>query len=175
MTLVGLDIETTGLDPDRHGTIQIGISFGTCETFSRDLNPGDCEVDSSALDVNNFTIERITNAPTSELVDEALSNMFIQRGYTKGSLTPVGWNVGGFDIPFIKNDLPLTSNFFSHRVFDLTGICMLSAGDGWRQHKNYWHEKVAEILGGESQWHDAGYDAKAALLTARLLINGGLK
>jgi DNA polymerase III epsilon subunit-like protein len=68
---VGFDLETTGLDPLRHGICEIGAVATSSRgeivgRFREDCNPGlefGIEVDPSALAVNKFTLDRIEDAP----------------------------------------------------------------------------------------------------------------
>jgi DNA polymerase III epsilon subunit-like protein len=165
MNFIGLDIETTGLEIEQfHRLIQIGVAFNRHTVRVYDVKPkGFINYQAEAMAVNRFTVERIEKAAYQDRIDEVLEAACIHREYATGSLTAVGWNVGGFDMTFVKRELPRTARFFSHRVVDLSGICMLIGGEKWRELKAAEHELIAKELGHQN-WHDAGYDALAALM-----------
>lgn len=173
MQLVGLDIETTGVDINRyHRLIQIGIAFSDpANDLVRDVRPvGDMMIQQDALNVNHFTLDRIGQAQPQHVVDDQLGAELARRGYKRGELTPVGWNVGGFDITFIKKELPRVASFFSYRTLDLTGVAMmheLRTGKGYRDTKDEFHKRIVERLGRDER-HDALYDAQAALVAVEL-------
>ena len=175
MNLTGLDIETTGVDLNKHHRlIQIGIvTMAGVHSFCYDVCPiGDMMIDAEAMAVNGFTLNRIAQAMHGPIVDSTLSAAIAALGVREGELTAVGWNVGGFDIAFIKKELPKTAAFFSHRALDLTGVAMVNemkTGKPWRALKAEIHKFVADYL-CEDKRHDALYDAKAALLAVDYLV-----
>jgi DNA polymerase III epsilon subunit-like protein len=66
--LVFVDLETTGLDVDRHGIIEIGCIFETdgereAETFQALANPGEVEHSDEAANVHNIARRAIDAAP----------------------------------------------------------------------------------------------------------------
>lgn len=167
MILIGLDIETTGTDVNKHHRlIQIGIASKDGLRISYDVLPkGDMFIQQEALGINGFTLSRIGNANIGSAVDNAISAELSFLGYKENSLTPVGWNVGGFDMTFIKKELPKTASFFTYRTLDLTALAImyeLKTGKSYRDLKDIFHAKIAEKL-GRNERHDALYDAEAAL------------
>ncbi len=167
MKFAGLDIETTGLDAyGGHRLIQIGIVLPDGEKICHDVLPmGEMTIDPGAMEVNKFTIERIQAGTPNDELDETLSRYLSDKHYTPNELTPVGWNVGGFDMVFIKKELPKTSKFFSYRALDLTGVAImheLRTGRSYKELKEEFHARIAEKLGRDKR-HDALYDAEAAL------------
>lgn len=174
MILAGLDIETTGLDPYKHHRIiQIGVAINredakfryTCDIFPE----GQMVIDPDAMKINGFTTSRIYHAASTTEVDEDLATL-LGGHYKPGELTPVGWNVGGFDMGFIKKEMPETAQYFAYRTLDLTGVAMmheLRTGKPYRDLKVEMAAKIAEIL-GRDQRHDALYDAEAALVAVDL-------
>lgn len=173
MILAGLDIETTGTDYNKgHRLIQIGIAFRDGLKIAYDVQPtGDIMIQQEAMDVNRFTLERIGSAPFTARVDDAISNKLANTGLKEGDITPVGWNVGGFDMGFVKRELPKTAAFFSYRTLDLTGVAIiyeLTTGKPYKDLKQELHQKIVERLGRDKR-HDALYDAEAALEAVELL------
>lgn len=167
MIFVGLDIETTGLHRNLdHRLIQIGVAFHRMNVYAYDVQPnGSMVLDPEAMKVNGFTEERIQNSFSQKEVDRNLDYILKSKGHDYGQLTAVGWNVGSFDLPFIREELPLTARYFSHRVVDLTAIAIYMARgrDDWREVKKQEHRRIEKVL-GQSNWHDAGFDALAGLL-----------
>jgi oligoribonuclease (3'-5' exoribonuclease) len=166
----GLDIETTGVDASIHRLIQLGIAVDDL-TINIDVNPGECVVDPQALEVNKFTPERIAKGITTAEADDFVATELELAGYTHNALTPVGWNVGGFDMVFLKREFPKTARYFAYRTLDLTGVAImheLRTGKPYRDLKTELAAAVATIL-GRDQRHDALYDAQAALEAMRLL------
>lgn len=107
MNLTGLDIETTGTDINKnHRLIQIGIVLPDGEKISYDVQPvGNMLIDADAMAVNGFDIKRMGAAEKTHVVDDQIAAN-LRSKYKAGDLTPVGWNVGGFDMCFIKKELP---------------------------------------------------------------------
>lgn len=172
MIFAGLDIETTGVDINKgHRLIQIGVAFEGGPKIAYDVRPtGDLTISAEALEVNNFTLKRIGEAEPTHIVDDRLSADLRKAGYKLGSITPVGWNVGGFDMCFVKKELPKSAEFFSYRTLDLTGIAMmyeLRTGKGYRDLKDEFAAKTKAVLGRDER-HDALYDAEAALVVMKL-------
>lgn len=175
MKFMGLDIETTGLNYlANHRLIQFGTAEGVRDYMSQDIFPvGPIEFDPEAMAVNGFTRQRVFAGKPQLQADVMLAVTFAQHGYTTGSITPVGWNVGSFDLHFVKMELPRTAEFFSHRVVDLTSVFIVKFGDQWRQKKTEAQKMVEDIV-GEAYWHDAGFDAMAALLVLKIIQRQGL-
>lgn len=174
MLFAGLDIETTGTDPNKnHRLIQIGIAFDLTSgrKIVYDVLPiGDIMIQAEAMGINRFTLARIGAAKPQNEVDNLIADELTSVGYKHNEITPVGWNVGGFDMTFIKKELPKTAEFFSHRTCDLTGIAImqeLRSGKPWRELKERFAVIAAEELGREAR-HDALYDAESALIALRL-------
>jgi len=170
---VGLDIETTGSDINsNHGLIQIGVDFGAGARFVSDVKPHvGAAIDwEEAMTVNKFTIERLEAAPDRLAVDLQLHTWLAKQGAEKRRLIPVGWNVAGFDMPFVRRYLPSAATMFSYRSVDLNAICFTMSGskhpfEEWkRQAKKIAADAIAaEDDRFEPAWHDALYDARAAL------------
>ena len=70
---IGVDTETSGLDCDKHGLLQIGAAATSAtgfllDVFKYDVDPGFVEFDEKALEINGFTSDRIRLAPRRGLV-----------------------------------------------------------------------------------------------------------
>ena len=88
-----------------------------------------------------------------------------------------GWNVGAFDLPFVRDTLPGLASLLSRRSVDLNAVCFTLGGTlpyfGSRPKWNTWKRLSKEAAQAEltaisvaPKWHDAGYDALAALTCA---------
>jgi len=71
--LVFIDLETTGLDLDRHGIIEIGCIFETdgkreTENFQALANPGEVEHSDEAAKVHQISRQSIADAPPLDTV-----------------------------------------------------------------------------------------------------------
>lgn len=191
-TFIGLDIETSASNL-LGKTIQIGIARGTESSFVSDIGWSTVEfhetarleegdeierglvlIETEALKVNRFDIARIRAGRPAWQIDSEAAEWISQWG--KG-LHCVGWNVGSFDMPFVRRDLPNLAKHLSRRTVDLNALCFALGSQsqlfderapGWEFFKKRSKRYAEEIL-GHTQWHDAGYDAKAALLSFRWL------
>jgi len=99
--VVYFDLETSGLDPVENGILEIGAVIQKAgvkvRRFESFANPGPTkEYNPKALEVNNIELESI--AGFRDLA-EVLRD-FDQ--YIEDRAVLAGWNVGGFDIPFLK-------------------------------------------------------------------------
>lgn len=164
---------------------------------------GDFEYQPEALRVNRFTVERITSGPSSTSVEGKLLAWFEEMGLKEASIIPVGFAVRTFDMPFIDytfskevmgyfirpkpRGLPSDSNPYLYRCSDLTDYTLgMAYGIERRQRKLYgemaWKRAGKEYaqrelakVGVEPDWHDALYDARAALLQMEFYSNQRLR
>jgi hypothetical protein len=178
--VIGADGEMTGSTAnsekcaaDIWQLIQIGVAVAPDDVFVSDIGypPGEYSSETEAMIVNRFTFERIEKGPSKRSVDYELVKWLVERDATK--LILCGWNVGSFDMPFFQRYLPQFSQLFSYRSVDLNAVCITIAGGMNNRFKklkksaNWYAEERLEQLGtysGVAKWHDAGYDAAAALL-----------
>lgn len=171
---IGLDGEMTSSDLSAGGTlIQLGLSMrdedGVLWGKSVGINPfldkDDSEIHWTrvAESVHGFTKEDLKIYGSAEEADQILVDWLIARGRTtrkRGENIPVGFNVGVFDMPFVKAALPKTYEFFSRRTVDLNPL--LFALDGVETDFNGWKDRAKQYaikqMGFENQ-HDAGWDS----------------
>jgi len=101
--MIVVDIETSGLDPRKHGILEMaGLKFENPDVFFHSycgLDKED-EIDSKALEINGFTEEetRDLSRPTQK---KALDKFFKWIEERK-DFYAAGENVGSFDLNFIK-------------------------------------------------------------------------
>jgi hypothetical protein len=189
----GLDGEMTSADLRAGGRlIQIGLAVGTepeerfCSLIGWDR--GDFVADPTAMLVHGIPEEEIVAAPRPDRVDRDAEEWCLARGASeeKRAMVPVGWNVGAFDLPFVRQALPRTYRLLSRRTVDLNAVCFTLAGvawlggsqprwTGWRRLAKREAEDRLTALGIEPAWHDAGYDALASLVSWRWLRENGLR
>jgi hypothetical protein len=178
--LIGLDGEMSDSElTDGAVLVQIGVAFDATERFSALLGwPVDSYFKTDrAMDVHGIDAAAIAAADPPGEVDAQLEQWLLARGADsdKRALIPVGYNVGAFDLPFVRAYLPRTSQLLSRRVVDLNAFCLAYEGrvpykgsmptfSGWKRlAKRYSVEKLAAV-GLEENWHDVGYDAASAIL-----------
>jgi DNA polymerase III epsilon subunit-like protein len=162
---VGLDIETTGSKPvEQYQVIQIGAHRPGWARFVRDIGYETWNEDPEAMAVNKFTAERIRAGRPIAEVDRDLKLWLLDRSFRENEVIPVGWNVGTFDMPYVRRYLPKSARFFSYRSVDLNAVCFTLAeatGRDWETLKRQAKAYAAGIVAGVP--HDAGYDAEAAM------------
>ena len=183
---VGLDCETTGSHPksgevasQTYQLIQIGLAVfdaeGELQTFSSDVGYDEWNSEQEAMDVNKFTPERIKAGPKASAVDtKACEWLDAHVGTGKRGLLMVGLNVAGYDMPFVRQYLPKMADRFSYRSVDLNAIIFAqsSTDDDFREFKSMLKNDAVEMLKAEymePNWHDAQFDAAAALMMLRKL------
>lgn len=199
---IGLDGEMSGSGSREPGTVaskkyallQIGLATmkmgerpdpvvlrpDTLRTFVSDLGYDTWNSQPEAMEVNKFTADRIQAGPRPGLVDSNACAWLNKRlGFREDStarrdLHAVGWNVGAFDMPFVREYLPMLGSRFSYRSVDLNSIVysMADTEDEYKEIKGK-AKSGAEVLlrnhGIEPNHHDAGYDAMLALMAFKLL------
>jgi hypothetical protein len=112
-------------------------------------------------------VEKMGEDPA--MVDQMLANWANKTGHRKDYVM-VGFNVGSFDRPFIKQQLPITFGKFSRRCVDLNSV-IFSMSDNHNKFeqikaksKEYAFQKMEGMFDGFSnRQHDAEYDAVMSL------------
>lgn len=172
MIYISLDIETTGLNPERDQILQIAmVREDTSEnpmprvedlpTFCCFVKHDRIEGDPYALAMNGWIIEAlVTKYPTKHPVydqEEMLSSalLWLDKFCPDQRLTAAGKNVAGFDMPFLPRDI---RRRFRHRVIDV-GSVMID-----------WHRSEVPSLGDLKRMHNMGDVSHDALEDARDVI-----
>lgn len=176
----GLDLETSGTTHERHVPIQLGIAAPNGALFSSLIGgwkwdgqePGVDHWlwDLRAQEVHGIEREQLEVAPLPhEVSAQAVSFIEEHSEAWHGQRKLVGWNVASFDVPFVRKHLYAVSRVLSYQSADLNAVTFaISAAQGIsyktlkRRSKEYAAELCAETF-PEEMWHDAGYDALAAL------------
>lgn len=175
MLFVGVDGEMSGTDIEKgHRLIQIGLSVMTdrgLESISFFIRPRNGMVWSEeSAKIHNIPIETLIQHGLDEgIVDGALYDWLLLHGANpkqRAKNIPVGFNIIGFDMPFIKMQLPKTYSLFSRRMADLNGMLWLLHGKN-NKDMDSWKKMAldyAEINLPDFNPHDAEWDAKRHLL-----------
>jgi len=166
---LGLDGEMSSSELSEGGKlIQIGISTLDGNNRSYTMNPGECQWSEQAEAVHGLSLESLQLFRSPAEVDQDLYEFLITLGADtkrRGKTIPVGFNVGAFDMPFVKDSLPKTYSLFSRRTVDLNAICFAldhKEENGMPVKAETWKKKAKayaiEKIGMENQ-HDAGWDS----------------
>lgn len=183
---VGLDGEMTGTFAEGGKLCQIGVAFSPDDIFCKDVgwDRGTFYCEPKAMSIHGLSEDYIAEeADYKTKVDGVLSHYLECHGATNEtrSLIPIGWNVARWDMPFIEDALPLSNEYFSRRTIDLNAVVYFMDGKipyegsyptykGWkRMSKTYAEETLQKEYEVEPAWHNAGFDAAAALLSYRFL------
>jgi hypothetical protein len=175
LIFLGLDGEMTGSgSPLDYQLIQIGVALMNGERFVSDIGFDTWNQTQEAMEVNKFTDERIRAGPAQWGVDRALFDFLEGSGAQPRRVVPIGWNVGSFDMPFVRQYLPRSAALFSYRTIDLNAVAFTVAaalGEDWKNLKKQAQKYADDHLGSlGTQRHDAGYDAAAAVWEWRWLM-----
>lgn len=161
-TYVALDLETTGLDPERDAIIEVGaVKFRDDEvigTFSSFVNPGR-PIPLSITELTGIRDEDVAQAPP---LHEVLSRLdrFIGRW-------PIVGHSIGFDLDFLRRHSILTENEHFD-TFELAGVLLPRA-------ERYSLESLTKALGiAMSHAHRALEDARATHRLFRVLTHRAL-
>jgi DNA polymerase III epsilon subunit-like protein len=175
--LIGLDCETTGPIPGRHNLVQIGLCLPSEERFFSPVGWRTFEAEPEALQIIRMSEDDIRQAPFAPYAERDLIVWCAARGVSENSLVPVGWDVSGFDLPFVRLTFPdFSKRFLSQQAVELNTVCHALAGvkryhdaprdfDFWKRAA----KRAAEFdalarLGIAAAWHHAAYDALTSLL-----------
>jgi len=175
ITYIGIDGEMSGTDIDSgHKLIQIGMAkydkSGTIEHVGYPLNPGEMEWSMEAQEVHQFTREDVSGYGILPSIIDPIAARWANPGQQRRDFVMVGFNVGSFDRPFIKQTLPLLYGKFSRRSVDLNSVIFSMADTNTKferikgNAKDYAIEKMEGMFSGfKNRQHDAEYDAVMAL------------
>ena len=172
----GLDLETSGSSHETSAPIQLGLYAPDGAVFRSDIGGWHWDYrhvwSEEAFGIHNITKERLSIAPDRYEV-QRMAMRFVEEHSAawRGERLPVGWNVASFDMPFIRDYLPALSNVMSYRSVDLNAVVYataeahgLSSKELKIASKTFAEETLKELWPEEGPaWHDAAYDAAAAI------------
>jgi hypothetical protein len=178
---VGLDGEMTGnTGPSTFQLIQIGLASHD-NTFVRDIGyqKGSYAYQKKALEICKFTLDRIERGrPPAEIDLEAVE--WLDRHYPLPIVPwPTGFGVSYFDMPYVARYLPKTWARLGRPCADLRVMCQfleeVCATRGTTERNfRYWMDGAknhAKNRLERDDTHDAGFDARVALLSHRWLTD----
>lgn len=170
--LIVLDLETSGLNPERNSMVSLGaVHYQSGEEFY-----GECRVqpmskiDKFALAINGFTEAQVTDENKQK--PEDLYVKFLQWASKWENVLLAGQQVGSFDILFLKHihetsHLTQTTKWpFGHRSLDLHSVCFA------KYNKSLGLDGILETIGlsPEVKPHNALNGAKLEAEAFKLLI-----
>lgn len=173
MKILYFDTETTGLNPEKNGLIQIagilevdGVEKARFDFTARPFD-GDV-IDEKALAVHGRSREEIMKYPTPSDVYKDLVSFFsrhINKFDPKDKFYPAGYNVR-FDLDFLasffrKNGDVYFGSFCNWRAIDALPLMHFLDHLGYISYENYKLETVCQRLGIDIQAHDALSDIEA--------------
>lgn len=158
MAVYVVDLETTGLDYERHRIIEVALyeldeNFGVKSMYYTRVKPDDGEVDEEALKVNGFTLADLDNGMPEDMVVRELASRLLPDATIIAHHAP-------FDISFLQ------ALFKRHGYPEWTGdfICTRSSFAVFFPDKPRSLHNVAEHFGVEIHGrHSAFGDARAVI------------
>lgn len=174
ITYIGIDGEMSGNDIDAgHKLIQIGLAKyvdGEMRSIGYLLNPGEMAWSEEAEKVHQFTREDVKDYGIHPGIVDPILARWANPSTQKRDFVMVGFNVGAFDRPFIKQTLPELYTKFSRRSVDINSIIFgLSNTDKEFNRikeaaKEYASIKMEGMFNDfRNREHDAEYDAVMSL------------
>ena len=179
MLFVGIDGEMSCPDMDRGGQlIQIGLAVevaGAIESIVFLIKPTEGMYwEEAAAEVHGIPLEDLHGYGIHrDMVDDAVYRWLVNHGANpnrRAKTIPVGFNITGFDMPFIKETLPKTYSLFSKRTAELNGMLWLLHGkvdSGMPVNFDTWKKRSMDYAASkldDFKPHDAEWDAKRHLL-----------
>lgn len=127
--VVSLDLETSGLDFEKHTILSIGcVRLSDMQNLYTEVRHKNLIVDPAAMKVNGIDITKVDDAKRIPInfLDSMLrgwlkSDKFYKEGKTY-TLIPMGLNVGSFDMKFVHKYLPKSAALFGYRSIDLNTL-----------------------------------------------------
>lgn len=177
---LGLDGEMTGGDVFKNELCQIGLATETGEKFESDIRCTLEHIDDDAMAVHGIDRGWLKEgAPAPAVVDQRATEWFNKQTKLAKAI-PVGWGVSYFDMPFVRRTLPQLAQRISRQSMELGAAGYLLAktlGLNPKTLKNHAKKYAESMIGETSRWHNAGYDALAAIYGfeyyQRVIKNGG--
>lgn len=175
--MIVVDVETSGLDPQRHGVLSIGaVEYGTDNEFYIEcrLSPSKT-YEQRALKVNGFKAAELYS--TARILPADAFGEFVHWAQMVKYRTLANMNVA-FDVAFLKAMSPVASWPFGHRYVDLHSVVFAYAlAEGWlperdRQLSRLSWPVLLEYVGlpPEPEPHDALIGARTAARAFEVIL-----
>lgn len=174
MKLLFYDLETTGLDKDKHGVYQMSgrivVDGSIVETFDFKVAPHNgAEYDDEALNVGHVSREEISNYPPMEEVFPQfidMLNKYVNKYNKKDKFFLVGYNNRHFDDQFLRSFFERNgSKYFGSYFWSNSFDCLVLATPFLASKRylmvDFKQATVAKELGvkvDDVKLHDASYD-----------------
>lgn len=174
--LMSIDLETTGLNPRDHQILEIAAVVlvdkenpyyaDSYWKFHRTIRHKQIYGDPVAIVMNTDLIKRSTElyycdeVEAMEQFDDWCKEVY--EGFYDEKITPVGFNVGSFDMQFLKETGELDLSRFSHRSLEVGS--MYATIDGPAKSADFEH--LAQKYSVEGKPYEALYDAWVAMFAA---------
>lgn len=172
-----IDIETTGLNPHKHGIIQIAglieIDGKEVNEFNYKLKPfPEDEVDKSALKIAGVEQVSVLDAWPSPIETyiklTRVLESYVDKYNRQDKMHLVGYNIHAFDVPFLiqffrKNNNKYFHSYFFHPSLDVQLIAAYVLRHKRREIPKFSLADVAKFLGVPfelNKLHDALYDVR---------------
>lgn len=190
--IISLDLETSGANlADGVTILSIGMEhLATGETYYQEIKHDLLMVEPRAsrvhgLDMNSLDLPEAEFAFTASLAaaeevhtpnrrihmgacDLAAREWLQQFSEKPGKLLALGWNIAGFDMPFVRKYLSKTNAWFSRRTIDMNALCFFFDVAG---NQPLLEAKALLKKQCKNQYtHNALADAKAAAEGFRYLV-----
>jgi oligoribonuclease (3'-5' exoribonuclease) len=140
-----LDLETSGVDPDKHSILSIGIvvslnGLDDYQSFYREIKYDELVIMPRSISINKFNFtDQTGRIPLFEADEEA--EIFVRKYFHDSIVMPVGLNVGEFDMQFIRKQMPKLAERLSHRTVNLNGLIYILA----EKHSRHFDELKKEL------------------------------
>lgn len=170
MTRLFLDIETSGVDPNKHSMLSIGIvitidGFENYLSFYEEIKYDELVIEPGAIEINNFEFKNQEGRIPLETVDNKAYD-FVKKYYSKTDKAMViGLNVGEFDLQFINKHMPKLASLLNRRAVNLNSLIYLIADINSVEFTTLKEDlsvkayAIVDGLGLGLQKHNALYDA----------------
>ena len=189
MNIVGLDIETTGLDPDKHqilsiGACTIGENGDPKDIFYRKIEHNDYLISPQAMRVNGIDIRLWFGKDMVTTISNFSEWLISQYGSTE-PIHALGYNVGSFDVQFLKRQYRDLYPFH-YRSIDLNSCLMLLGIEkvsidnegilnAFLEKNVEFNDKLSKIIGYKPCLHNAACDAVVNALVWKMLLEKAKK
>jgi oligoribonuclease (3'-5' exoribonuclease) len=172
--LVALDIETSGVDEDEHSLLSLGMVHPrTGEEWYAEIHyPGTIEWEDQAMAINDIEWGDI-NDPENPTIDEAdlIAAEWLKEttGIETDDHIAIGFNVGGFDMQFVEEQMPRLDALFDYEVRELNTA--LSIVDYVEDEPEKTHKRFYKDITSNEREHNALWDARQAVELLVCVVN----